>query len=92
MCAGAASIVEVYAAILLGFLVEGCPAARAQAAALLPTASLEPVVAAVQRCLLFYVSAGAMTKGNEESLRALLEALDSGGGGQAAQQQQQDAT
>lgn len=32
--------------------------ARAQAAALLPGGSLEPVVAAVERCLHFYITAG----------------------------------
>lgn len=67
---------EVYASILLGFLVEGCPKAHATAAALLPTGSLESVACAVRRCLHFYVSAGAMTKGNEDSLRALLASLE----------------
>ena len=70
---------EVYSAILLGFLVEGCPAARREAAALLPGASLAPVVAAVERCLHFYVSTGAITKGNEDSLRGLLASLQAGG-------------
>jgi hypothetical protein len=69
-------MVEVYAAILLGFLVEGDQAARAEAAALLPGgAGLAPVVAAVERCLAFYVSAGAITKGSERSLRELLQSL-----------------
>lgn len=34
--------------------------ARAQAAALLPGGSLEPVVAAVERCLHFYITAGGL--------------------------------
>ena len=76
--------------------VEGSAAARAQAAAALPSQSLDPVVAAVRRCLVFYVSAGAMTKGNEESLRALLASLEEPGeggraaGGEEAGQQQQE--
>eukprot|EP00887_Chlorella_sp_A99_P003842 scaffold11.g3842.t1 len=94
---GAASIVEVYAAILLGFLVEGSPDARREAAALLPTHSLAPVAAAVARCFHFYLSAGAMTKGSEDSLRRLLASLQedggggAGGGGAAAQQEQAQA-
>lgn len=56
--AGAASIVEAYGAILLGFLVQDCGEARAQAAALLPGGSLVPVIDAVERCLHFYVTAG----------------------------------
>lgn len=74
---GAASIVEVYAAILLGFLIEGDAAAQAEAAGLLPGGSVKPVVAAVARCLQFYVQAGAITKGTEDSLRALLSSLQS---------------
>lgn len=77
---GAASIVEVYAAILLGFLVEGEPGARAAAAAALPTGTLAPVVAAVARCLAFYLTAGAITKGSETSLRRLLASLQKGEG------------
>jgi len=38
-------------------LQDNCEA-RAQAAALLPGGSLEPVVAAVERCLHFYITAG----------------------------------
>ncbi len=72
---GAASILEAYAAILAGFLVEGDAAARAEAAALLPDGSLAPVVAAVARCLQFYLTAGAITRRTEDSLRALLAAL-----------------
>lgn len=73
----AASIVEVYAAILLGFLVEGDKEAQKAAAELLPGKSLAPVVSAVQRCLNFYVTAGAITQRTEASLRALLASLQS---------------
>lgn len=69
------SIVEVYAAILLGFLVEGDQTAQVEAAALLPGGTLKSVVAAVQRCLQFYVTAGALTQHTENSLRALLASL-----------------
>jgi hypothetical protein len=72
---GAASIVEVYAAILLGFLIEGDRGAQAEAALLLPGKTIAPVAAAVARCLQFYVSAGAITKSTEDSLRALLASL-----------------
>ena len=71
----AASIVEVYAAILLGFLIEGDTVAQGEAAELLPGKSLVPVIAAVQRCLNFYVNAGAVTQRTEASLRALLASL-----------------
>ena len=72
---GAASIVEVYAAILLGFLIEGHAEAHAEAVALLPGNSIEPVVAAVARCLQFYISANAITATTEQALRSLLAAL-----------------
>lgn len=74
--AGAGSIVEVYTAVLLGFLIEGSPSLQKTAAALLPTHSVGPVVAAIARCLDFYVRTGAMTKKNEDSLRHLLASLE----------------
>lgn len=73
---GAGSIVEVYTAVLLGFLIEGSPSLQKTAAALLPTHSVGPVVAAIARCLDFYVRTGAMTKKNEDSLRHLLASLE----------------
>ena len=71
----AASIVEVYAAILLGFLVEGDKNAQKEAAKVLPGNSMECVLSAVQKCLHFYVTAGALTQRTEASLRALLASL-----------------
>jgi hypothetical protein len=71
----AASIVEVYAAILLGFLVEGDKKAQEEASNVLPGKSMECVISAVQKCLHFYVTAGALTQRTEASLRALLASL-----------------
>lgn len=71
----AASIIEVYAAILLGFLVEGDKKAQNEAAQQLPENSMKPVISAVQKCLNFYVTAGALTQRTEASLRALLASL-----------------
>ncbi len=71
----AASIVEVYAAILLGFLVEGDKKAQEDASKVLPGKSMECVISAVQKCLHFYVTAGALTQRTEASLRALLASL-----------------
>ena len=73
----AASIVEVYAAILLGFLVEGNKEAQKNAVMYLPGETMAPVVSAVQKCLQFYVAAGALTQRTEASLRALLASLQS---------------
>ena len=61
--------------MLLGFLVADEPALRAAAAGVLPGRSLEPVAAAVERCLQFYLAVGAMTADNEASLRALVVSL-----------------
>ena len=66
---GAASIVEVYACMLLGFLVQASPQAQREAAARLPGASLAPLAAAVERCLLFYVTAGKPAKGAQRCVR-----------------------
>ena len=44
-------------------VMQDCGEARAQAAALLPGGSLGPVVDAVERCLHFYVTAGALRGG-----------------------------
>lgn len=48
--------------MLLGFTIQDCPDARARAASLLPGQSLDPLVSAIQQCLAFYVSAGAITQ------------------------------
>jgi len=71
----AGSIVEVYAAILLGFLVEGDKNAQEEASKVLPGKSMACVISAVQKCLHFYVTAGALTQRTEASLRALLASL-----------------
>lgn len=70
---GTASIVEVYSALLLGFLLANDQSLQIEASRIL--GSLNPVIAAVKRCLSFYVGAGAMTSQSEESLRKLLAAL-----------------
>lgn len=71
----AASVIEIYAAILLGFLIDGAPIAQREAATLLPGGTLEPVVMAVKKCLGFYLTAGALTQRTEASLRGLLNSL-----------------
>ncbi|KIY96796.1 hypothetical protein MNEG_11166 [Monoraphidium neglectum] len=73
--AGEAAIVEAYSAMLLGFLLRGSPGLQHAAAARLAGGSLEPVAAAIQRCLAFYVTAGAITEGTRGKLVQLLEEL-----------------
>lgn len=70
---GAASIVEVYSALLFGFLLADDEAM--QVAAIAKLGSLQPIISAIKRCLSFYVDAGAITTQNEESLRKLLASL-----------------
>ena len=70
---GTASIVEVYSALLLGFLLVDDEELQAKASSTL--GSLVPVTTAIERCLSFYVDAGAFTSQSEESLRKLLAAL-----------------
>jgi hypothetical protein len=72
---GVASIVKMYAAILLGFLVEGNTKARLQAAPLLPGATLQPVTAAIEQGLHFYVGSGAITPEHARTLNELLQRL-----------------
>lgn len=72
---GAASIVEVYSALLFGFLLADDEAM--QAAAVSKLGSLQPIILAIKKCLSFYVDAGAITTQNEESLRKLLASLPS---------------
>lgn len=73
---GAASIVEVYSALLFGFLLANDEVM--QTAAISKLGSLQPVISAIRRCLSFYVDAGAITSQNEESLRKLLTSLPAG--------------
>lgn len=70
---GNASIIEVYSALLLGFLLAGDERSQAEVSNTL--GSLNPVIASIRRCLGFYVDAGALTSQSEESLRKLLAAL-----------------
>lgn len=72
---GEASIVEAYVAMLLGFLVEGNEELKRKAVALLPDQSLQPVVAAVERCLEFYIRADAITESTSNKLKRLVHAL-----------------
>lgn len=72
---GEASIVEVYAAMLLGFLIEEDSSLRQQAASLLPGGTLEPIVAAVEKCLEFYVRADAITDSSSTKLKNLVASL-----------------
>lgn len=69
------SIIRLYSAVLLGFLIEGDGKVQEEAARLLPQGNLIPVVSAVQQCLGFYLATGALTKNTEESLRTLLGSL-----------------
>ena len=73
---GAASIVEVYSALLFGFLLANDEVM--QTAAISKLGSLQPVISAIKKCLSFYVDAGAITTQNEESLRKLLASLPTG--------------
>ena len=70
---GAASIVEVYSALLFGFLLANDDVM--QTAAIGKLGSLQPVISAIKKCLSFYVDAGAITTQNEGSLRKLLASL-----------------
>ena len=73
---GAASIVEVYAALLFGFLLADDPVM--QAAAVSQLGSLQSIMSAIRKCLSFYVDAGAILSQNEESLMKLLASLPVG--------------
>ena len=69
------SIIEVYCGILVAFIVMNNPMEREKAKNLLPGSSLYPITQAVQNCLAFYTSAGAMTPKTEQSLKNLLQKL-----------------
>jgi hypothetical protein len=75
--AGEASIIEVYCGMLLGFLVRDCADLAAVVAQQLEGGTLQPVVGAVQRCLHFYVSTGAITEHTKVTLEELLQHLSS---------------
>ncbi len=66
---------QVYAAILLGFLLEKDSTLRQEAADLLQDPQLLSVTSAITRGLHFYVNAGAISQTNAESLRALIASL-----------------
>lgn len=70
-----ASIVAMYAAILLGFLIADDNARVQQACATLSSSNLSSVVSAIERCLLFYTSAGAITEGSKELMTVMLGKL-----------------
>jgi len=74
--AGAASILQVYAAMLLGFLVADQAPLQAAAAGLLPQGGLGGVLAAIRRCLSFYVNAGAITEASRDTLAAMTRRLE----------------
>jgi len=76
--AGEAAIVEAYSAMLIGFLLRGSPRLQQLAAGLLTGGSLQPVVAAIRRCLTFYVTAGAITESTRNKLVQLLTELHPG--------------
>ncbi|GFH05752.1 uncharacterized protein HaLaN_00263 [Haematococcus lacustris] len=73
---GEASIVQVYASLLLGFLIQDCPASLEEAVSLLPGRTLQPVQTAIQRMLLFYVQAGAITNATRDAMVKLLQQLE----------------
>jgi len=74
--AGEVSIVEVYCGMLLGFLVRDCPEVAPAVASSLQDKSLQPIVCAVQRCLSFYISTGAITEHTRSTLEQLLQHLE----------------
>jgi len=67
---------EVYCGMLLGFLVRDCPEVAPAVASTLQDKSLQPIVCAVQRCLSFYVSTGAITDHTRSTLEQLLQHLE----------------
>lgn len=73
--AGEASIVEAYCAMLLGFLVRDCQDVAQCVPKMLEGQSLQPIVEAVQRCLNFYISTGAITEHTRNTLEELLQQL-----------------
>jgi hypothetical protein len=75
---GVASILEMYAAMLLGFMLQGNTGLRPAAAARLRGASLAPVVAVIHSSLAFYLQAGAITDVSKEVLVRLLRDLGQG--------------
>lgn len=72
---GKAAILQVYSALLIGFLVAPRPQLQAEVRGSLAGGSLQAVAAGVQRCLHFYLDAGAITEKSERSLRHLLASL-----------------
>jgi hypothetical protein len=87
--ASEASIVEVYAGILLGFLVrDGGPDLAAAVAALLPGGNLDALSSSTARCLDFYVRTGAITDHTRVTLEQLLQQLAVLNAGVKQQQQQ----
>lgn len=70
-----AATVESYAAILLGLLVKDSASARVEAQQIFSGISLETVIEAIQRCLVFYLRAGALTEQMENTLKELVVAL-----------------
>ncbi len=72
---GAASIAEVYSAMLLGFMIQGQSHLQQAAARCLPGHTLEPVLGAIVRCLHFYNATGALTDASRQALTSLLQEL-----------------
>ena len=72
---GEASIVEVYAAMLLGFLVEEDPKLRRRAEEMLPGESLDAVIGAIERCLEFYVRTDTIAESTTVKLKKLIASL-----------------
>lgn len=74
--AGEASIVEAYCAMLLGFMVRDSSEVAQCVPHMLEGQSLQPIVDAVQRCLNFYISTGAITDHTRNTLDELLRHLN----------------
>ncbi|MEW5298810.1 MAG: hypothetical protein WDW36_001893 [Sanguina aurantia] len=70
-----ASIVAVYAAMLLGFLIADDEARLVEACAVLSGGTVRLVVTVVERALLFYNSAGAITESSSQLMMAMLGKL-----------------
>lgn len=77
---GVAGILEMYAAMLLGFMLQANTCLRQEAAARLCGGSLSPVVAVIHSSLAFYLQAGAITDVSKAVLLRLLQDLGQGQG------------
>lgn len=69
------SLVDMYASILIGFLVRDCPAIVKWAEERLEDPGLQNLINAVRRALTFYASTGTLLQENEQNLNNLISNL-----------------